>query len=89
MESPLGTLRPSAEFVPKMAQGWHRQEQTPANGQWVSFVPVPADTRPSHIFGDRCFIPLTSDHKILGVLGPAEFMPKIANLLLILVDSYN
>jgi hypothetical protein len=35
----------------------------------VSCVPVPADTSPSGLFWNRYCIPLTSDPKILGVLG--------------------
>ena len=35
----------------------------------VSCVPVPAGTGPSWLFCSRCCIPLTSDPKILGVLG--------------------
>ena len=34
-----------------------------------SFVPVPAGTRPSRILWNRCCVPLTSDLKILGVVG--------------------
>jgi hypothetical protein len=36
---------------------------------WVSCVPVPAGPSPSGLFWNRCCIPLTSDPKILGVLG--------------------
>ena len=32
--------------------------------RWGSFVPVPAGTRPSGIFWNRCCVPLTSDPKI-------------------------
>ena len=44
----------------------------------VSFVPVPAGTRPSGVFGTDVVLHFTSDPKILGVLGPAEFAPKMA-----------
>ena len=35
----------------------------------VSCVPVLAGTSPSQLFWNRCCVPLTSDPKILGVLG--------------------
>ena len=57
----------------------------------VSFVSVPAGTSHSRLFWNRCCVPLTSDPKILGVLGLlwtgdssgdlgpfAEFVPKMA-----------
>ena len=36
---------------------------------WVSCVPVPAGTDPFQLVWNRCCVLLTSDPKILGVLG--------------------
>jgi hypothetical protein len=68
MESPLGTMGPSSEFVPKVIRVWGRSERNPS--QQVSFILVPAGPSPSGLFWNRCCISLTSDPKILGVLGP-------------------
>jgi hypothetical protein len=45
------------------------QEKSQPLVGWNSFVPVPDGTRPSGILWNRCCVPLTSDPKILGVLG--------------------
>ena len=52
-----------------MARGWGHQKESQPLVRQVSFVPVPAGTRPSGFFWNRCCIPLTSDLKILDVLG--------------------
>jgi hypothetical protein len=52
-----------------MAQGWSHQKESQLLVGRVSFVPVPAGTRPSEFFGTDFFIPLTSELEILCVLG--------------------
>ena len=60
--------------------GWsHQKDSQPLVG-WVSFVPVPAGTRPSGLFCSRCCVPLPNDLRILGVLGHLRHGESSGNL---------
>jgi hypothetical protein len=77
--------------VINVAKGWHWPERTPAAG-WAGFLcPCSYWHRPLPVVLNRCCVPLTSDPKILGVLGclgmenplgtvgpSSEFVPKVA-----------
>ena len=72
----LGSLQPgksSVDSLPSLCPKWHGDAADRNKLQmlvgWVSFVLVPVSTGHSHLFWNRCCIALTSDPKILGVLG--------------------
>jgi hypothetical protein len=60
------------------AWGCCQPEWTPAAGWAGFFCPCSYWYMSLWVFWNRCCVPLTSDPKILGVLGPAEFELKMA-----------
>ena len=67
--SPLGTMELTAEFQTNVVQSFPEGTRTTGWGRGGSCVPAPVGSRHSQLCWNRCCIPLTSDPKILGMLG--------------------
>ena len=71
MKTQKGSCPTSSVLIsqPRWCKAGSNRNKTQPLVVWVSFVPVTAGTSPLWMLWNRCRIPLTSEPKILGVLG--------------------